>query len=140
MSQIRGCGTSVPDLFTNLCDLKLLWGVIATALIGLGLVATLVFTVIFSANLKRFMRWVSAAAEKSVIFRLSSVPGTRKAFVAFNLLELFLIYATSESAKHFTSMKSWHASAEAYNVTFFPHCNYPSNSVNKQIIPSMNDL
>nr|XP_002129397.1 G-protein coupled receptor family C group 5 member B-like [Ciona intestinalis] len=52
---VRGCGNIKED-FTNLCDLDALWGIIVTGLAALGLVLTFVFTVVFSVNLKRYVR------------------------------------------------------------------------------------
>uniref|UniRef100_H2ZCM3 G-protein coupled receptors family 3 profile domain-containing protein n=1 Tax=Ciona savignyi TaxID=51511 RepID=H2ZCM3_CIOSA len=52
---INGCGNIKED-FTNLCDLDALWGIIVSGFAALGLLLTFVFTIIFSVNLKRYVR------------------------------------------------------------------------------------
>lgn len=51
-----GCGQDVPELYWNLCDLELLWGVIAAGFAALGVVLSVIFTIVLSCCLKRLTR------------------------------------------------------------------------------------
>nr|CAB3250762.1 G-protein coupled receptor family C group 5 member B-like [Phallusia mammillata] len=56
MSSVPASCGSIPSEFTNLCDTSQLWGIIVIGVAGLGLLLTLIFAIVFSANLMRFVR------------------------------------------------------------------------------------
>ena len=53
-----GCSNDVPEIYWNLCDLEILWGVIAAGFAALGVIISVVFIMVLTCCLKRLTRLV----------------------------------------------------------------------------------